>query len=87
MKKVWLIIALPIVLSALERVNLVKDASFEEDNSVWLTRSEAAMLDSIVFDPHDPSSAYKGAFSGSIDTRIRPATTLPNLYTEIGYSL
>ena len=85
MKKVFPIIAAPIVLFALERVNLVKYVSFEVDNDVWLTRSEAAMLDSIVIETHDPSSSYIGAFSGSIDTRIRPSATRPNLFTEIGY--
>ncbi len=85
MKRVFVLAFLPIVLFGLETVNLIKDAGFEKDSEVWLMRSEAdGEYDSTEINRHDPDSAYKGDYCGSIDTRKQPAEALPDMYYLTG---
>ncbi len=83
MKRIFAFVFLPVVLFALEPVNLIKDHSFEKDSEVWLERSEIhgpGSFDSTVYNRHDPDSAYIGNYCGSIDGRKRPAQNLPFNY-------
>jgi hypothetical protein len=86
MQRVFAFMFLPVVLFALESVNLIKDYSFEKDSEFWLMRSEAeGQYDSTIINRHDPDSAYTGDYCGSIDGRKRPAEHLPDFYGVIGY--
>ena len=86
MKRVFTLAFLPVVLFALEPVNLIKDAGFEKDSEVWLMRSKAdGEYDSTIINRHDPDSAYIGNYCGSIDTRTHPSASLPNYYFTRGY--
>ncbi|MCK4333981.1 T9SS type A sorting domain-containing protein [candidate division WOR-3 bacterium] len=87
MKRLFAFVFLPVVLLALEPVNLIKDGGFEKDSELWLERSEINKpgdFDSTVYNRHDPDSAYIGNYCGSIDGRIRPAQNLPFNYGIIG---
>jgi len=78
---------LPVVLFALEPVNLIKEAGFEKDSEVWIEHSKiygSGDFDSTVYNRHDPDSAYIGDYCGSIDGRIRPAQNLPFNYGIMG---
>jgi hypothetical protein len=73
------------MLSALETVNLIRDAGFEKDSEVWGKVYDASgEYDSTIINRHDPDSAYMGDYCGSVDTRTRPAPDLPNLYRVRG---
>jgi len=88
MKRFAFLAFLPVVLFALETVNLIKDGGFEKDSEVWLERSEIhgpGSFDSTVYNRHDPDSAYIGNYCGSIDGRKRPAQNLPPLYGIEGF--
>ena len=86
MKRAFLLVFLPLALFALEPVNLIKDAGFEKDSDVWVLYSKAdGGQDSTVINRHDPDSAWDGGYSGSVDTRTRPAQGLPNYYLAVGY--
>jgi len=86
MKRFAFLAFLPVVLFALEPVNLIKDAGFEKDSELWLMRSEAeGEYDSTIINRHDPDSAYIGEYCGSIDGRKKPAPSLPELYNVVGY--
>ncbi|TKJ42997.1 hypothetical protein CEE36_05795 [candidate division TA06 bacterium B3_TA06] len=83
MRPMFILAFLPVVLFALEPVNLIKDAGFEKDSEVWLERSEIhgpGGFDSTVYNRHDPDSVYIGNYCGSIDGRKRPAQNLPFNY-------
>jgi len=74
MKRISTVLLLPLMLFALERVNLIKDHSFEKDSEVWHTRVVCWTYpdcDAIV-SRHDLENSYTGGFSGSGDTRIKP---------------
>jgi hypothetical protein len=86
MKRMFVFVFLPVVLFALEPVNLIKNVGFEKDSELWLMRSRPdGGYDSTVINRHDQDSAYIGNYCGSIDTRICPAASLPNYYSERGY--
>jgi hypothetical protein len=86
MKRIFAFVFLPVVLFALEPVNLIKDAGFEKDSELWLMRSEAeGQYDSTIINRHDPDSACIGNYCGSIDGRKKPAPSLPELYYVVGY--
>ena len=83
MRRMFAFVFLPVVLFALEPVNLIKDGGFEKDSELWLERSEIhgpGSFDSTVYNSHDPDSAYIGNYCGSIDGRKRPAENLPRNY-------
>jgi hypothetical protein len=87
MKCMFVFVFLPVVLFALEPVNLIKDGGFEKDSELWLECSEIIGLadyDSTVYNSHDPDSAYIDDYCGSIDGRKRPAHYLPLEYGIIG---
>ncbi len=89
MKRIFMSAFLPVMLFALEPVNLIKDGSFEKDSELWLERSKIINgpgdFDSTVYNRHDPDSAYIGNYCGSIDGRRRPGQDLPDFYGVIGY--
>jgi len=83
MKRFVFLTSLPLVLFALEPVNLIKDGGFEKNSELWLERSEIhgpGGFDSTVYNRHDPDSVYIGNYCGSIDGRKRPAENLPFNY-------
>ncbi|MCK4232638.1 T9SS type A sorting domain-containing protein [candidate division WOR-3 bacterium] len=87
MKRLFAFVFLPVVLFALEPVNLIKDGGFEKDSELWLERSKiygAGGFDSTVYNRHDPDSAYIGSYCASIDGRKRPAQNLPFNYGIMG---
>jgi len=76
MKVAAMLLLLPLVLGALERVNLLKNAGFEREDEAWhaytgMTRPPVA-YDSAKANAHDPERAFTGSFSASVDTRTRP---------------
>jgi hypothetical protein len=86
MRRAFVSAFLPVVLFALEPVNLIKNAGFEKDSELWLMRSEAEVeYDSTIINRHDPDSAYIDEYCGSIDSRKEPAPGLPELYDAVGY--
>jgi len=83
MKRMFAFVFLPVLLFALEPVNLIKDAGFEKGSELWLERSKiygSGGFDSTIYNWHDPDSAYIGSYCGSIDGRTRPAEVLPPNY-------
>jgi len=85
MKRVFVLVFLPMLLFGLETVNLIKDAGFEKDSELWLMRSEAdGEYDSTEINRHDSDSAYIGNYCGFIDTRTQPGV-VPNAYYMEGY--
>ncbi|MBN2378580.1 hypothetical protein JXM67_02100, partial [candidate division WOR-3 bacterium] len=72
MKRISVLTILPLLLFALEKVNLVKDHSFEKDSEVWHTRVGGGWPQIALVSRHDPESAYTGEYSGSGDTRPEP---------------
>jgi len=71
MKRFVFLTSLPLVLFALETVNLIKDAGFEKDSDVWQTYTgrNDGRPDSAIANRHDAEKALKGGFSGSCDNR------------------
>ena len=70
MKKVGVLFVLPLMVFALERVNLIKDHSFEKDSEVWYTRiSGSSMPYSVIVKCPDSPKAFSGGYSASCDTR------------------
>ena len=60
---------------ALERVNLIKDHSFEKDSEVWHTRIYGWGFPdnmTVKVSRHDDEYSYTGGYSGSGDTREEP---------------
>ncbi|MBN2379409.1 T9SS type A sorting domain-containing protein [candidate division WOR-3 bacterium] len=73
MRWIGVLISLPILMFALETVNLVKDHGFEKDSEVWNTYIITTRPDSkATVDKHDSVKASNGKFSGSGDTRTGP---------------
>jgi hypothetical protein len=82
MKRVFALAFLPVILSALETVNLIKDHSFEKDSEMWQFYAEGyGDQDSAVAKRHDPENAYSGLYSASCDTRT-PAGQLWPAYED-----
>ncbi|MBN2379853.1 hypothetical protein JXM67_08650 [candidate division WOR-3 bacterium] len=74
MKRVGVLIVLPLLVFALERVNLIKDHSFEKDSEVWNTYLTGTGFPNFVaqVNRHDSERAFTGKFSGSEDNRPLP---------------
>jgi len=73
MKRISILLILPFFLFALERVNLIKDHSFEKDSEVWHTRVWGDSYPSVAnVDRHDPQKSIEGNYAGSGDTRAEP---------------
>ena len=73
MRRVFALVFLPVVLFALESVNLIKDHSFEKDSELWQVYAGGdGVQDSAVANRHDPEKAYTGLCSASSDTRKLP---------------
>jgi len=87
MKVAAMLLLLPLVLGALERVNLLKNAGFEREDETWhsytgMTRPPVA-YDSAKANAHDPERAFTGSFSASVDTRARPGDdNLPLMFFD-----
>ncbi|MBD3286079.1 T9SS type A sorting domain-containing protein [candidate division WOR-3 bacterium] len=77
MRRVGILIVLPLLLIGLERVNLIKDHSFEKDSEVWHTRLGGTGFPNFVaiVKRHDSANAYSRSFSGSGDNRPKPSNT------------
>ncbi len=81
MKRFVFLAFLPVVLFALETVNLIKDHSFEKDSEVWQTYAGGQSdLDSAVANRHDMEKAWSGSFSGSSDNRTPPGEIWVDYY-------
>ena len=81
MRRLFAFAFLPVVLLALEPVNLIKDHSFEKDSEVWQTYAGGQSdLDSAVANRHDMEKAWSGSFSGSSDNRTPPGEIWANYY-------
>ncbi|MBA7609266.1 hypothetical protein ES703_16454 [subsurface metagenome] len=75
MKRMFVLAFLPLVLFALETVNLIKAAGFEKDSELWRAYAAprvANELDSAIANRHDLERAFSGDYSGSCDTRTTP---------------
>ena len=73
MRRVFVLAFLPLVLFALEPVNLIKVGGFEKDSEVWQVYAGGdGVQDSAVANRHDPEKAYTGLCSASSDTRKLP---------------
>jgi hypothetical protein len=75
MKRIFVLAFLPVMLFALETVNLIKDHSFEMDRELWRAYAAPRVpndLDSAVANRHDSGRPFSGNYSASCDTRIRP---------------
>ena len=80
MKRVFAFVFLPVVLFALETVNLIKDHSFEKNSELWQMYSGPrgnTSLDSAVANRHDSTKAFTKRFSASCDTRKVPGELWP----------
>jgi hypothetical protein len=74
MKRLSVFIFLPLILSALERVNLIRNRSFEREDSVWIVESGSwREPNPAVGTTKDSSESATGLFSASADTREAPA--------------
>jgi len=74
MKRISSVFLIPLVLFALERVNLIKDASFEKDSEVWHTNITGGSFPNFAASVtrYDSEKSYSGNYSGSGDNRSRP---------------
>jgi len=74
MKRFSLLVLLPLALCALERVNLIKNASFEREDSIWIVESGALLEPNpAVGTTKDSLKSTTGLFSASADTREAPS--------------
>ncbi len=76
MKRILVLTVLPVMLFALERVNLIKDAGFERNSELWKIHAKTASgkdIDSNAVEKHDSTRIYTGGYSGSCDTRKPPS--------------
>jgi hypothetical protein len=74
MRRVSVFISLPIILFALERVNLIRNGSFEREDSVWIVESGASMNPNpAIGSTKDSTESVTGSFSASADTRESPS--------------
>ncbi len=77
MRRLSVLFLVPVLVFGLETVNLIKDHSFEKDDSVWVTRAGSKWgtveEDSAQASRHDPESFLEGAFSASCDTKTPAA--------------
>ena len=83
MKRLIIVALLPMLLPALEPVNLVKNGSFEKENGFWNQRSvktQPLPYDSTEFDSQETDSVSIGNYCCSIDGRVRPWPELPDFY-------
>ncbi len=71
------------MLLALEKVNLIKDAGFEQGSSVWGYRTIPATVDSVYLNSHDSDSAVVGSYCASIDTRKKPFSSSLSVTGEV----
>lgn len=73
MRRLSVFLLLPALALALETVNLIKDASFEKDDSIWIIEPwgffEPIPAEGSVKDTLEKKS---GRYSGSVDTREEP---------------
>jgi hypothetical protein len=77
MRRVSVFIFLPLILFALERVNLIRNASFECEDSVWIVESGSwREPNPAVGTTKDSSKSVTGSFSASADTRESPSWML-----------
>jgi len=73
MKRFLFLASLPLILFALERVNLIKDHSFEKDSELWQVYAGGdGNQDSAIVNRHDFENAHSGSYSASSDTRKLP---------------
>jgi hypothetical protein len=84
MKRLSVFIFLPLILSALERVNLIRNGSFERDDSIWIVESGASMNPNpAIGTTKDSSESISGKFSASADTKERPTWSGGGLYDTV----
>ncbi|MBN2378815.1 T9SS type A sorting domain-containing protein [candidate division WOR-3 bacterium] len=85
MKRVGAAVLLPFLLLALEKVNLIKNSSFERDDETWHAWTESDAWPSVsISNKHDSCYIYSGRYSGSGDTRPNPGEIEWN-YLESAY--
>ncbi len=81
MRRVLVLAVLPIVLFALEKVNLIKDGGFEKNSEVWLECAGGDKGgDSAVANRHSSEKSFSGEYSAFSDTREMPPN--PSLLYE-----
>ncbi len=77
MKRIIVFLAIvPCLAFGLEKVNLIKDHSFEDNSDAWMTYAKTRTgkdLDPTAVSRHDSAKAYKGYYSGYCDTRKPPS--------------
>ncbi len=73
MKRILVLSFLPLILLALEKVNLIKDAGFEKDSDKWNTYTGAyGPVDSAKVTRHSSEYSSSGLFSALCDTWANP---------------
>ena len=75
MKRLCVLVILPAMLFALEKVNLIKNSGFERDSEEWreVTGGDSPS-DTAIANSHDDEKAFAGYYSGSCDTRMVGST-------------
>jgi len=77
MKRISVLVLIPLMLFGLERVNLIKDHSFEMDCEVWHTRLGGSWPQIAEVNRYDNHNSHTGFYSGSGDTRPEPDNPEP----------
>ncbi len=75
MKRILVFSFLPLIVLALEKVNLIKDAGFEKNSGVWdsyVGRTVTGRPPAATASSHDSEKANTGSYSASCDTRNAP---------------
>jgi hypothetical protein len=86
MKKIAVLIVLPIFLFALERVNLIKNGSFEEEGVWEVTTGASWVPNPAVGTDKDDSTSVTGQYSASADNREKPTWMDSGLYDSVAVS-
>jgi hypothetical protein len=74
--RIFVLSFLPLMLFALEKVNLMKDGGFEKNNEIWNAYGGGLPLDTAIADRHDSVKYFSGSYSGSCETRIVGASSI-----------
>ena len=74
MKRLFAFVFLPLVLFALERVNLIRNRGFEREDSVWIVETGAwGVPNPAIGTTKDTLESITGLFSASADTKEPPS--------------
>ena len=84
MKRIVIIIIFPLVLFALERVNLIRNGGFENEDDVWVVETGASGFPNpAIGSLRDDSTSGNGILSASGDTRQIPTWSGGGLYDSV----